>query len=79
MTDRAARGESLKSYSLEPLPIQILDNAATTTYRVKMTWGDKNRAEQPVTIRSIHTWLRNSDGAWQIVSGMSAPTDAEGH
>jgi len=24
-------------------------------------------------------WLRNAGGTWQIISGMSAPSNAEGH
>jgi len=79
MTDRTGRGESLKSYYLERLPIQLVDNVATTTYRIKMIWSDKRGVEQPATVRVIHTWLCSPSGAWQIVSGMSAPVDAEGH
>jgi len=74
-----SKGESLKSYNVERLVVQVVDNVATTTYRVRMIWADKNGNEQPGTIRVIHTWLRDAHGSWEIVSGMSAPTNAAGH
>ena len=79
ITAHTAKGETLKSYNLERLPMHIVDNTATTTYRTRMTWMGKNGAEQTSTIRVIHTWLRGSDGNWAIISGMSAPVDAQGH
>ena len=78
ITAHTSKGESLKSYELERLTTQVTDNVATTTYRVRLTWLDKNGAGQPASLRIIHTWLRNG-GRWQIISGMSAPTNAEGH
>jgi ketosteroid isomerase-like protein len=79
ITAHTSMGETLKSYDLEPLTAQVTGNVTTTTYRVRLTWADKTGAGQPSTIRIIHTWLRNAGGTWQIISGMSAPTDAEGH
>jgi len=79
ITAHTSKGESLKSYSLERLLTEATDNVATTTYRVRMVWADKNGREQPGTIRVIHTWLRNAGGRWEIVSGMSAPTNSDGH
>ncbi len=79
ITTRTSKGEALKSYDLERLTTQVTDKFATVTYRAHLTWADKNGAGQPSTIRIIHTWLREADGNWQIVSGMSAPTNAEGH
>jgi ketosteroid isomerase-like protein len=79
ITAHTTKGESLKSYTLERLPVQVIDNIATTTYRVRLVWVDKNGREQAGTIRIVHTWLRNARGAWKIAAGMSAPTDAEGH
>jgi ketosteroid isomerase-like protein len=79
ITAHIAKGESLKSFHLERLPMQILDNTATTTYRTSMVWVGKGGAEQASTIRVIHTWLRGSDGSWKIISGMSAPVNAQGH
>ncbi len=52
---------------------------ATTTYRMRGTWVDKNGAGQPFNVRIIHTWLRQPDGKWQIISGMSAPPNPQGH
>jgi ketosteroid isomerase-like protein len=79
ITTHASKGETLKSYDLERLTTQVTGKFATVTYRVRQTWVDKSGAGQPSTIRIIHTWLRNAGGTWQIISGMSAPTNAEGH
>jgi len=73
-----SKGESLHSYDLQPLVAQVTGDVATTTYRLRMTWGGKDGAGQPSTIRVIHTWVRGAGGTWQIISGMSAPTDTEG-
>ena len=74
------KGETLKSYDLERLTTRVTRNVATTTYRVRVTWADKTgTAVQPQTTRIIHTWVRQEDGTWQIISGMSAPTNAAGH
>lgn len=78
ITAHTSKGESLKSYSLTRLLVQMTENVATTTYRVRMVWVDKTGSEQPTTIRVIHTWLRTGR-TWEIVSGMSAPTNADGH
>jgi ketosteroid isomerase-like protein len=79
MVAHTSKGESLKPYNLERLSVQVTDNIATSAYRVRLVWVEKNGNEQPGTLRIVHTWLRNAGGAWEIVSGMSAPTNAEGH
>ncbi len=79
ITARTTKGETLKSYDLEPLKVQLTDNIATTTYRIRMTWVDKNGIGQPTSLRIIHTMRRNPSGVWQIISGMAAPTNADGH
>jgi ketosteroid isomerase-like protein len=79
ITARTSKGESLKSYDLERLITQLTGNLATVTYRVRLTWADKSGADQSSTVRIIHTWVRNAGSNWQIISGMSAPTDAAGH
>jgi len=79
ITTHTSKGEILKSYDLERLTTQVTDNLATVTYRVRQTWAAKNGASQSSTFRIIHTWLQNAGGTWQIISGMSAPTNAEGH
>jgi ketosteroid isomerase-like protein len=78
ITGHTNKGESLKSYDLEKLSIQVTGNIATTTYRVRQTWTDKSGLAQSSVIRVIHTWLRDAGGSWQIISGMSAPTNPEG-
>ena len=79
ITAHTSKGESLKSYDLERLTTQVTGDVATTTYRVRLTWADKAGPGQPSTIRIIHTWVRKPGGGWQIISGMSAPTNTEGH
>jgi ketosteroid isomerase-like protein len=79
ITAHTSKGESLQSYDLERLTSQVTGDVATTTYRVRLTWGDKAGAGQSSTIRVIHTWVRDAGGTWQIISGMSAPTNTEGH
>jgi ketosteroid isomerase-like protein len=79
ITAQTSKGASLQSYDLEPLTSQVTGDVATTTYRVRITWADKAGAGQSSTIRIIHTWVRGTGGIWQIISGMSAPTDTEGH
>jgi ketosteroid isomerase-like protein len=78
ITFRTSQGETLKSYDLERLTAQVTGDVATVTYRVRYTFADKNGAGQPSQVRIIHTWLRSREGKWQIISGMSAPTNAEG-
>ena len=78
ITFRTSKGETLKSYDLERLTAQVTRDVATVTYRVRYTFADKNGAGQPSQVRIIHTWLRSQEGKWQIISCMSAPTNAEG-
>lgn len=75
ITAHTQKGNVLNSYDLERLPVQVTRKVATTTYRVRSTWVDKNGAGKPTTSRIIHTWLRDSGGTWQIVSGISANTE----
>jgi ketosteroid isomerase-like protein len=79
ITVHEKNGDTLKSYDLEQLSIQVTGNVATTTYRIHTTWANKSGTENTVVIRVIHTWLRDTEGSWQIVSGMSAPTNPGGH
>jgi ketosteroid isomerase-like protein len=78
ITAHTDKGESLDSYHLERLPVQVSGDIATTTYRVQATWLGKGKT-QTDSVRIIHTWHRESDGTWKIISGMSAPTDKQGH
>src|SRR5215469_9820867 len=60
ITVHTGRGESLQSYHLERLSVQVVDDIATTTYRVQTVWVNKNGVQQSATIRIVHTWLRNA-------------------
>ena len=79
ITAQTSKGQSLQSYDLDLLTSQVTGDVATTTYRVRLTWADKAGTGQSSTIRIIHTWVRGAGGTWQIISGMSAPTNTEGH
>jgi ketosteroid isomerase-like protein len=79
ITGHTNKGESLKSYDLEKLSIHVTGTIATAAYRLRQTWADKNGVAHTSVIRIIHTWLRDGEGRWQIISGMSAPTNPEGH
>ena len=78
LTAHSAAGDSLTSYRLEPLAAQALGDDVTVTYRIHMTWRAKDGAETPAALRILHTW-RRSGGSWQIISGMAAAPDAQGH
>ena len=79
ITAHTSKGETLRSYELERLKARVTGNYATVTYRVHLTWTDKNGTDKPGSLRIIHTWLHDTGGKWQIISGLGAPTDAEGH
>jgi ketosteroid isomerase-like protein len=79
ITNHTSKGEHLKSHTLERLTVQVTGDLATTTYRARATWVSKEGTEQSETSRILHTWHRESDGTWQIFSGMSAPVHADGH
>jgi ketosteroid isomerase-like protein len=76
ITAHTGKGETLKSFELEPLKSHTTGAYATVAYRVHLTWTDKDGKDHPGALRIIHTWLRR--GKWQIISGMGAPTNAEG-
>ena len=79
ITVHTSKGESYKLDNMERLAVEVSGNYATTTYRVRGAWVDKSGKGDASTSRIIHTWLRGSDGKWLIISGMSAPVNAEGH
>jgi ketosteroid isomerase-like protein len=78
ITAHTEAGEGLKSYRLERLLAQASGELVTVTYRVRMTWVTQAGVEKPGSLRVIHTWRRTA-AQWQIISGMAAPTDAQGH
>jgi ketosteroid isomerase-like protein len=79
ITAHTSNGESLKSYDLERLAAQATSNYVTVAYRTRMTWIGKDGTEKSSTIRVVHTWLREAGGKWQIISGMAASPNAQGH
>ena len=71
------KGETLKSYELERLKTRVSNSYAIVTYRVHLTWSDRDGKDHASVLRVIHTWV--SDGrTWYIISGMGAPTNADG-
>jgi ketosteroid isomerase-like protein len=79
VTAHTAKGETLKSYTLQRLLSQQTGNCVTVTYRVQLLWVDKAGVDKPGALRVIHTWLREPDRKWLIISGMAAAPDAQGH
>ncbi|HEY4447053.1 MAG TPA: nuclear transport factor 2 family protein [Steroidobacteraceae bacterium] len=79
ITAHTSTGETLKSYDLQRLAAQASGDHVTVTYRVHMTWVNKDGVDQPGNLRVIHTWLRDASHKWQIISGMAAPPNAQGH
>ena len=71
------RGLKMKSWDLEPVEFQLTEPVAVTHYRLHYVWVDKGGKEEAETFRVHHTWLRTGD-TWQIISGMSAATNAKG-
>jgi hypothetical protein len=78
ITAHTQAGETLRSYHLERLLAQATDDYVTVTYRVRMTWASASAGETPGALRVIHTW-RRIGGHWQIISGLAAAPDAQGH
>jgi Domain of unknown function (DUF4440) len=74
-----SKGETLKSYKLDPLAAQATGNHVTVAHRIHMTWLGRDGAEKASVTRVIHTWLQDAGHTRQIISGMAAPTNAEGH
>jgi ketosteroid isomerase-like protein len=71
------KGETLKSFQLEPLKANAADSFVTVGYRVHLIWTDKDGKDHPGALRIVHTWTHD-DGKWLIVSGMGAPTNSDG-
>jgi ketosteroid isomerase-like protein len=79
ITAHTSAGETLKSYELERLAAQATGDDVTLAYRVHMTWIGNDGVAKPTILRVIHTWRRGAGGKWQIISGMAAPPNAQGH
>ena len=83
------KGLHLKSFQIEPLEfhatvlsrgdktVKASGEIAVIHYRIHYLWVNKEGKGEPQTTRIHHTWLRVGD-RWQIIAGMSAPTDANG-
>lgn len=74
-----SKGEALKSYEVERIAIQVSGDCVTAAYRIHMNWVGKDGVDQPSTIRVVHSWLHDAAGKWQIISGMAAAVNAQGH
>jgi hypothetical protein len=61
------------------LAIQIKSDIAANYYRIKANWAKSDTGEVVRTdaMRITHTWIRTGD-TFQIISGMSAPVNADG-
>ena len=79
ITAHTSSGETLKSYNLERLAAQVTSDYVTVAYRIHTNWVGKDGVDKPTTTRIVHSWLHNAGGKWQIISGMAAPANAQGH
>jgi len=79
ITAHTSHGETLRSCELERLAAQAPSNYVTVAYRTRMTWIGKDGTDKSGTIRVVHTWLPQAGGKRQIISGMAASPDAQGH
>jgi ketosteroid isomerase-like protein len=79
ITAHTSVGETLRSYEVERLAAQASANYVTVAYRVRLTWVTRQGVEKPAGLRVLHTWLKGPDAGWQILSGMAAAPDAQGH
>jgi ketosteroid isomerase-like protein len=79
ITAHTSLGETLKSYDLERLAAQATSDCVTVAYRVHLAWIGKDGVEKPSSLRVIHTWLHSAGAKWQIISGMAAAPNAQGH
>jgi ketosteroid isomerase-like protein len=57
----------------------VTGNYVTVAYRIHSNWVGKDGVDKPTTTRIVHGWLHDSAGNWQIISGMAAPANAQGH
>jgi|SRR5579871_1251535 len=79
ITAHTSVGETLKTFDLERLAASASREYVTVAYRVRMTWVDKSGAAKPGGLRVIHTWRAGANHQWQIISGMAAAPNAQGH
>lgn len=78
ITANTSKGVTLQSYEIEQLALQVTGDIAANHYRIKMTWsGPKPTDIKTEMLRIHHTWIRTGE-TWQIISGMSAPVNADG-
>jgi len=79
ITAHTSIGEILKSYDLERLAAQATGDYVTVAYRVRTTWVGSDGVAKSSKLRIVHTWSHNAGHTCQIISGMAAPADAQGH
>jgi hypothetical protein len=78
ITANTSKGVKLQSYELEQVAIQVTGDVVADHYRIKMIWsGPKPTDTKTEMLRIHHIWVRTGE-SWQILSGMSAPVNADG-
>ena len=80
ITDNTSKGLKLQSYAIEQRAIRVTGDVAIDHYRIKAAWAKADTGELARTdaVRITHTWIRASQGSWEILGGMSAPVNADG-
>jgi ketosteroid isomerase-like protein len=68
----------VSSYEILSKAVSVVGNVGTTQYAVKVVRTMNNGTHETYTSRVTHTWLKTGS-SWQIVGGMSAPSESSGH
>jgi hypothetical protein len=70
---RKNAGQSLR-YTLRREAIRQIEGAVAAHYAVTIEWIGKDGKIEAEEARITHTWVQK-DGAWKIITGMSAPVE----
>ncbi len=65
-------------YEILSKSVAVTGDVGITQYAVKATFVGVDGQNTSYTSRVTHTWLKTKAG-WQIIGGMSAPFDPDGH
>lgn len=74
ITEHTKNNEHLQWYHIDQAASQHTENVVVTHYWITQFWVNKEGNGVPSTARITHTWIKTPTG-WQIIGGMSAPSD----
>jgi hypothetical protein len=75
ITSQTAKGLRFKTVQFKPAAIQITGDVASAFYWITFQWVDKTGKGPSVTLRVMHTWIKDGSN-WHIIDGMSMPKPA---